>query len=181
MLFIDDQSRIDKEALRTYTAAQLSKCVGELERLVYGEENRQFWDGLHNLIGTMEDEKVRDGYRKVERQLLNWKWYLAGWLETSVASPERFEMFVQTKANELKSGDEKRYYFWAMQVSHDQLVALVTVVERLMEKIKVWVKQKPKVVMEDPICAGLVVFGLEDQVYLEAGNIHKKRRALSAR
>lgn len=178
MLFIDEQSRIDKEALRNFAFSELSRFEEKVEVLVFGQDNKQFWESLHNLIAVY-DGPEKMSYRKVEKQIENLKSYITGWKETSVSSEERFEFFVQTKASEIKSGDQMRDYFWALQIRHDQLVALVTVIGRLINQIEIWVKMKTSEVLDDPIYVGLGEYSLEDQVYLEAANIHKKRKKMT--
>src|SRR5690606_33816058 len=103
--------------------------------------------------------------------------YIESWIARSVDSNERFEFFIAAKAEEIKSGDQSRDYFWALQIRHDQLIAVVRVSSRLIEVLQKWITQSPDEVIDDELFHGLVETNLEEQIYLEAENIHKQRAA----
>src|SRR5690606_25371296 len=107
--------------------------------------------------------------------------YIQSWIDKSVDSPERFEFFVGSKAEEISTGDEKKDYFWAMQIRHDQLIAVTRVIGRLLEIIEKWVVLDPAAIYQEEVFQGLSEYSIEKQVYLEAENIHKSRQESLAR
>lgn len=175
MLFIDENSGIDKAALRQYTASELEKILTQVERLVYGTENQKFWDGLQAAIVLDYQGDKKESLLKVWSQLKNLNHFVRGWRETAVDSDERMEFFIQSKAVEIKSGDEKKDYFWALQIRHDQLIALVKVVSDLVGWFEKWVKMPPAEVVKDESFQSLTRQSVEDQVYKEAEAIHLQR------
>ena len=178
MLFSDEKSKIDREALREYVLKQLEDLFELSAQLIIDDKHKKFWDDLHNLIMVTSDEKEKQAYLNVLSQLRHLPDFIKQWKVTAVDSEARFDFFVISKAEEIKSGNEKHDYFWALQIRHDQLVALVRMVDELMKHIREWVELPAKVVIEDAIFQGLTDYSLEDQIYLEAENIHKKRESM---
>lgn len=179
MLFIDENSKIDKEALRQHVLKELNRLVGVLEKLIHGPENKKFWDGLHAYLATEYEGKDKDRCLGVERQIKGLISFIEGWVKTSVDSTERFEFFIQTKASEIRSGDEPKDYFWALQIRHDQLVALVKVLTDLTDVIKKWVQMKPAKVVADEEYAKLKEYEVEDRIFFEAEKINKNRKKMT--
>jgi hypothetical protein len=58
-------------------------------------------------------------------------------------------------------------------------VALVRVLDMLIDKMKQWVTLRPDKILEDPVFAGLTEYGVEDQVYMEAERVYKERQRVS--
>ena len=114
----------------------------------------------------------------MENQLTSLEQMIGVWIATALDSPERLEFFVLSKAEEIKSGDQQRDYFWALQIRHDQLVALVDVLRALAAHLHRYVKMDPTSVINDATFQGLTEYGIEKQIYLEAENIHKHREKI---
>lgn len=176
-MFVDSQSRVDREGLRTYIVGQLTQMKAEAEKVCV--DRAAFWNkalvsARAQLFGTEQTKAVT-----TIRQLSSLPQFIQTWSDTAVESPERFDFFVLAKAHELKSGDQQKDYFWALQIRHDQLVALVRVLDMLLDKMKLWVSLKPHQLFDDPVFAGLTEYGLEDQVYLEAEKVYKERQQLT--
>ena len=172
-MFIDTESTVDKEALREYVLQRLEKFEARASQLVAGGGN--FWEQLHNHIASQEEEQKTEAF-KVEAQIKELPAFISGWIQNSVETSERFEFFISTKAEEIQSGDQKHDYFWAMQIRHDQLIALLKVLETLLKHIKAWTLLEPEKVVEDSVFQGLKEYSIEDQIYLEAENIHRQRK-----
>lgn len=179
-MFVDENSNIDKEALRSHVLEALERIKNEANRLISAPSVYTFWTGLHDQIASLEDTTFQDQARVVETQLKTLPVFIAKWMEMSVDSAERLDFFIASKAEEIKSGDRVRDYFWALQIRHDQLIALVRVLDRLLSVLRDWVKAAPDKVLDDPVFAGLCEYSIEDQVYLEAETIHKLRKKIVA-
>lgn len=177
-MFIDENSAIDKEALRQYINNELLRVFKLAEMYVNGEDYQLFWQELHNKIGVLEDKKEKEKLVGVESQLKDLPEFIYKWIESSVESVERFDFFIATKAEDIGSGDQQHDYFWALQIRHDQLVALVKVLDTLMGHMKNWVKMSAGSVLSDGVFLGLTDYSVEDQIYLEAEKIHKQRENL---
>lgn len=173
-MFIGANNQVDREGLRLFVLGQLT-----LFRQIAQEtcvDKRAFWD-----ISEQQAKKTLFGKESemvglVIRQIIYLPNYIQMWIDTAVDTTERFDFFVLTKAHELKSGDQEHDYFWAMQIRHDQMVALVNVLDMLLKKIKVWVSDIPQNMFDDPVFLGLIAVNIEDQVYLEAEKVYKERQ-----
>lgn len=174
-MFIDQNSVIDREALRTYTLKELNQ-IRELVLQKFEPKNQSFWNKVHDAIVTtgLSDEDKKK-YLHLEEQIQHLPDYIQRWINTAVDTQERIEFFIASKADEIKSGDAPRDYFWALQVRHDQLVALVRVLSNLNKELDRWLTLEPQLVLDDPIFQGLLEYDVEKQIYLEAENIHKSR------
>lgn len=176
-LFIDSNSVVDKEGLRLFVLNQLTIMKLKAEELCV--ERADFWKRLRLVItDTLLESEQEKALRAVD-QLIGLPYYISTWIETAVDSAERFGFFVMTKAHELKSGEQDKDYFWALQIRHDQLVALVRVLEILLDTMKLWVSLRPEKVLDDPLFSGLTEFGLEEQVFLEAEKIYNERMKIA--
>jgi hypothetical protein len=181
MLFIDKNSNVDKEALRLYVLCKLQELRNEFGRLLKSGEHRPFWESLHNTILSETDKKSKEELLRVESQLTRLIDYVDTWVMTAVDSPERMEFFVQTKALEIRSGNSQGDYFWALQIRHDQLVAVVKMLELLASHISEWVEMNPGTVINTGVFLGMVKYTVEDQIYLEAEKIQRERQRLMTR
>ncbi len=175
MLFIDEKSGVDKEALREYVLGKLKDLLATTEGLLHDEKSSKFWDAAKNSLTEIEDENEKEEFESALEQVVEVDQFIKSWIQNSVESSERFEFFILTKAEEVSSGDQAKDYFWAMQIRHDQLVALVRVLEKLVEHMNEWLQIKPNELFNSPVFAGLCEYGLEDQVYLEAESIAKQK------
>lgn len=176
-MFVDAQSRVDREGLRNYVVAQLMELRQRIETL--NTDYRTFWDKAEVIAKKQLLEKEQEKVSSVFAQLRQLPEYIGMWMETAVDTPERFDFFVLAKAHELKSGDQQKDYFWAIQIRHDQLVALVKVLDLLVDKMKLWVSLRPDKILDDPVFAGLTEYGIEDQVYMEAERVCKERQRVT--
>lgn len=175
-MFIDENSQVDREALRLHILKQLEELKTQAVWFETDDSHKAFWSGLHDVISVKElSENDRNEYRSLENQLHNLPKYIDAWIKKTVDTNERLEFFIASKAEEIKSGDAQHDYFWALQIRHDQLIAIVRVISRLLDVISKWVQLEPRDVIEDPLFQGLVETNLEEQIYLEAENIHKQR------
>jgi len=175
-MFIDENSKIDREALREHTLQELTRLKEVSGQLTRDSKNEAFWKSIQDTVAVLElDENTRNNYKNLLQEFQNLNKYIDKWITTTVDNPNRFEFFIASKAEEISSGDEEKDYFWALQIRHDQLIAVIRVISRLLEIITTWVSQDPKTVLDDPLFQGLIDTSLEEQIYLEAENIHKQR------
>jgi len=176
-LFIDTHSQVDREALREYALKKLTLLSQQGHLLLNSSEYQSFWQTLHRHIVTLpEDEK--NPLLKIEAQLLNLPHFIEGWIHMAVDSEERFSFFIKSKAEGIKSGDEKKDYFWALQIRHDQIIGLLRVLETLLHIIDTWVHQSSEKVINDGVFLGLEVHTIEEQIYLEAEKVKTEREKL---
>lgn len=176
-MFIDSQSKVDREGLRTFVGSELTRMKQVSTKLT--QEKSGYWQKVKTAIKLKLSPHEQPLASDVIDQLIGLPQYIEMWIKTSVESPERFEFFVLAKANELKSGDEPHDYYWALQIRHDQLVALVRVLEILLDKMAIWVSQRPDQLFDDPVFSGLTEYGLEEQVYLEAEKVYQERQQIT--
>ncbi len=174
-MFIDANSRVDKEGLRQFTLDRLV-ALKEMAVIVC-VDRKDFWERAETVAPQILLHESNQALAAI-KQLVRLPGYIQAWIETAVDSPERFEFFVLSKAHELKTGDQQRDYYWAMQIRHDQLVALIRVLELLLDKMKLWTSIRPGQLFDDPVFAGLTECGVEDQVYLEAEKVYQERQRL---
>lgn len=175
-MFIDNNSEIDREAMRLGVLKELTQLKDRFSHLIFDEGNQSFWKTLHDCIATqLEDQLEKDKALNLETQLRNLPQYVDQWIQTSVDTTERLEFFISAKAEEIKSGDQQKDYFWAMQIRHDQLVAVVRVLSKLYNELNQWINLQPSMVVDEPVFQGLLDYSIEDQIYLEAENIQKTR------
>ena len=178
MLFIDHNSTIDKEALVQYVKNELLNCQHVIDQLLIDNSYSTFWEGLHNAIVNISNTQDKQNWMRVEKQIKGLHNFINIWLSSSVESLERFEFFIQAKAAEINSGDNLKDYFLALQMRHDQLVALVSVLNTLSKHMDHWVVMKPENVLNDPVFMGIAQYSIEDQIYLEAKKIYQARQKL---
>lgn len=175
-MFIDKNSEIDREAMRVYVLKELGQIKEQLGHLLLDVEHETFWKNIHDCIVTqITDPQEKEKALKLETQIHNLPQYINQWIQTAVDSPERLEFFVSAKAEEIKSGDQNKDYFWALQIRHDQLIAIVRVLSRLLNELNQWLQLSPSQVIQEPIFQGLLDYSIEDQIYLEAENIQTQR------
>ena len=172
-LFISSTSSVDKESLQQYVLSQLTKLKGRVDVVIEGDEYKQYWGEVESLVAG--NLKARGAVQQVKRL----SEYIKIWIKTSVDSNKRFEFFILTKAQEIDSGDQKKDYYWAMQIRHDQMVALVRVITNVVSQIEVLVDRPSKELIKDPLIKGIIEHSIEDQVYLEAEKVHSEREKLS--
>jgi len=175
-LFIDANYQVDREGLRQYVLAEMVEYRKTAETLCVGRE--AFWDKLIQTTKQKVAMADKDKALLVIDQLRHLPQFIDTWISTALDTVERFDFFVLTKAHELNSTDQKNDYYWALQIRHDKLVALVTVVSMLLDKMKIWVSLRPVEILDDPVFAGLTVYDVEKQIYLEAERIYKDRQQL---
>jgi hypothetical protein len=176
--FIQNYHSIDREAMRLYILQTLTELRSKAETVIFAPEHQPFWDSLHNAIGATQNEPQQQKLRRVEEQLRGIIHFIDEWKHTAVDTSERLDLFVRIKAAELLTGDQDKDYYWAMRIRHDQLVALCRVLTLLLDQIASWVTQAPLAVLEDAVFLGLTQYSLEQQVYLEAQQVHKERQRL---
>lgn len=174
MLFVDEKSNVDKEALRSFVLVELKKMQAEIDGIL-GGENKKKWKKIQDEIVRENKGGKWDEIKEVLADLEGMSGFVTEWIETAVESPERFEFFILSKAEEIAGGDQAHDYYWALQIRHDQLVALVQVLEALIPKMKELLEMKPREVASDPVFKGLMKYSVEDQVYLEAKKIQEER------
>lgn len=175
-MFIDHNSDIDKEALRQFVLKELGQLKLAYSETILGQSQTVFWNNLHDAIVTkIGNNQELDKALVLEGQIHNLPAYIDQWIQTAVDSTERFDFFISAKAEEIKSGDTMHDYFWALQIRHDQLTALVRVLSRLYNEITQWLLLEPSAVIDSPIFQGLLDYSIEAQIYLEAENIQRLR------
>lgn len=175
-MFVDAQSKVDREGLRNHVLSRLQSFHQRADHLCVDKAN--YWSSVE--LAAKKYLPVKDQQKVIQlvKQIKSLPGYIDGWINLSVDTDERFEFFILTKAHELNSGDQAKDYFWALQIRHDQLVALVRVLDILLDKLKLWTELRPEAVFDDPVFAGLTDYGLEDQVYIEAEKVYKERTQL---
>ena len=176
-LFVTKQGEIDTSALVAYCESHLVALENEAQRYINGERHKAFWGQLQAMIFEKSGEEKQELLR-IERQLVHLPEVISQWHHLAVDSMERFNFFVAIKAKEIASGDEKRDYYWALQIRHDQLVALIEVMELLLGHIRRWVEMDASQVIGDGVFLGLETRSVEEQIYLEAERIHTLRASL---
>jgi hypothetical protein len=62
-----------------------------------------------------------------------------------------------------------------LAIRHDQLIALIRVLNKLIGHMNRWVLMKPDKVMDDGVFWGLSEYPVEKQIYLEAEKVHQER------
>ena len=177
-MFVDNKSKVDREALREYCLKKLTQLDNQAKFMLENDKNKDFWTEIHETIGRDKENTHKNELLEVLVQIAHLPEFIESWIHMAVDSNERFDFFVRAKAEEIASGDEKRDYFWAMQIRHDQLVALLRVLELLIKHIERWVKTTVGEVLEDPIFLGLTEHNVEEQIYLEAELVKKEREKL---
>lgn len=176
-LFIDANYRVDREGLRQYVLAEMSGYRKLAETVCVGQD--VFWDKLTQTVRERVTDADKDKALLAVDQLRHLPQFIDTWISTALDTTERFDFFVLTKAHELNSSDQTNDYYWALQIRHDQLVALVTVVSMLLDKMKIWKSLRPVEVLDDPVFAGLTVYDVEKQIYLEAERIYQERQKIT--
>ncbi len=176
--FIQNYHSIDRESMRLYILNTLNELRSKAETIIFAPEHQPFWDALHNAIGATTNEKQKQDLRRVEEELRGITHFIDEWMHTAVDTSERLDLFVRVKAAELLTGDQDKDYYWAMRIRHDQLVALCRVLTLLLDQVSTWVHQQATQVLEDAVFLGLTQYSLEQQVYLEAQQVHKERQRL---
>lgn len=176
-MFVDENSSVDREALRNYINTQLSELKVHAQELITDSTKISFWNKLRDNVITLNEasESEKEAYTLLINQICNLPKYIDKWRVTSVDTTERLEFFVASKAEEINSGDQEHDYFWALQIRHDQLISVVRVISRLLETIEKWVTQQPIYVLDDPVFQGLLEYDIEEQIFLEAKFIHEQR------
>lgn len=174
MIFVNKNSAIDKESLRTYALNKLSNNRDMMQALMA----KPIWEKLHNAVGSEENKIQLAKYRKSQAQLLGLCGFIDSYIKAALDSSERFELFVQVKAIELKSKNQRNDYFWALQIRHDQVVASVEVVEKIVKLVNSWSKMSVDEILKDKEYINLAHTSIEDQVYLEAERVYKERNKI---
>lgn len=169
--------KIQSEEVRHNTLTKL-KAINEQLAYLWQGPYRQFWIQLHHYLLHWEDPLERQNLLDVEAQLVTLPVFIETWIKTAVETPQTWEFFILTKAQEINSGDRDRDYFWALAIRRDQMVGLVRVLETLTTDIKVWVTKQPKDLVEDSVFLGLTEKNIEKQVYLEAEKVHRELESL---
>jgi len=177
-MFVDENSDIDREALRLYILNELNRIKKLTQLYLTDDRYHSFWEAIHNYINQISEETKKQNLVQVESQLHNLPDFIDKWIHTAVDTDQRFEFFILAKAEDIKSGDQPHDYFWALQIRHDQLVGLIRVLNKLMEHIKRWTTLPADQVISDGVFLGMTVYSIETQIYLEAENIHKNRDKL---
>lgn len=171
MIFIDENNSLDKESLRRFALESL----GENRDVIRKSLENPLWEQLHNAVGADENNNMFSSIREVESQLKSLPGFIDTYIQTALDSSERFELFVLVKAAELKSQDQNNDYFWALQIRHDQILALVNVIEKIKELLISWSKMEISKILKDKEFIKLADLSIEDQVYLEAEKVYKER------
>ena len=174
MIFVDKNSAIDKKSLRTYALNKLKNNRDMMQVLMA----KPIWEKLHNVVGSEKNKIQLTKYRKSQSQLLGLCGFIDSYIKTALDSLERFELFVQVKAIELKSKDQQHDYFWALQIRHDQVVAVVEVVEKIVGLASSWSGMSVDKILKDEEYIKLTHTSIEDQVYLEAERVYKERNKI---
>ena len=104
-MFIDENSDIDREALRTHVLSQLTELKQKAHHLTQESTTITFWNKVHDTISTSQMQE-KELYLGVVDEIKDLPKYIQSWISRSVDSPERFEFFVGSKAEEFASGYE---------------------------------------------------------------------------
>lgn len=174
MIFVNKNSAIDKESLRTYALNKLLNDRDMMQVLIA----KPIWEKLHNVVGSEKNKIQLEKYRRSQSQLLGLCGFIDAYIKTSLDSMERFELFVQIKALELISKDQQNDYFWALQIRHDQVVAVVEVIEKIVRLTNSWSSMSVDEILQDKEYVKLSYTSVEDQVYLEAERVYKERNKI---
>jgi hypothetical protein len=173
-LFVDEFGMIESQRLQSECKSRL-KTINEKIRYILEGPKAEFWEKLHARIIKIDNVDEKQAYLKIEAQLRTLPTFIDTWGQTSVETPERWECFVMMKAQEIKSGDKNHDYFWALAIRHDQMVALIRILDTLETELEGWLKMDILSVMENEKFWGLAEYPIEKQIYLEAEQVHKER------
>lgn len=173
--FVFEDHQIDKEALRRYIFDELSSLNDYFHSVLHDTTSSFFWNQIRSYIATEIPKKEQKPYYLTLNQIENVHQFIEGWITSAVESPERMDFFVLSKASELKTGDMNRDYFWALQIRHDQLVALVKVLRSLKIHMDKWIKLSPQDFVANPVYLGMIDYPIEEQVYIEAEKVYRER------
>lgn len=165
--FVDKYGAIDKEGLRLY-GLEAMRHYKEILDVLTTHESASFWKELHNTIGMTEEQEKKDVFRKSEAQVIGLRQFIESYIQNALDSPERFEMFVQTKAADLGGSDDMHDYYWALQIRLDQVMAVIAVLGDILIQMQVWVKNSPEKLLNDPYFLELSKTSIEDRIYFAA-------------
>ncbi|MFC1653979.1 hypothetical protein ACFL1M_03995 [Patescibacteria group bacterium] len=175
MIFINEKNIVQKESLRVYVLGQLEKNKNLLSSLL----DNSFWQDLHNSIGSLDEGGLKERSRKAESQAISLPSFIESYVKTALDSPERFDLFVKIKASELEGDDQEYNYFWALQIRHDQVLALVRAIEDVVGVVLELVKKSPNEALNNNDFLSLAESSIEDRVYVEAEKVYKERNKSS--
>lgn len=179
-LYITDSNHVNKEGLRVHVIERLNALEQEASFLLHDPRYHTFWNRLHDVIVTQESKESHADLLGVESQLRHVPQFIEAWKQMAVETPERFEFFVRSKAQEIASGDTDHDYYWALYIRHDQLLGLVGVLEQLLEYMRSWVEKPTETVIQDGVFLGIGEKSIEEQIFLEAEKVKDAREAVSS-
>lgn len=175
--YLGKNQQVHKNQLRSDVKKELIELRTKVDYLLTAETYHTFWEQLHMRIIGLEDEKEKGAVLAVENQLMGLPLFIDTWIRNAVESRERFEFFIKVKAEEIDSGDDKKNYYWALIIRHDQMVGLVLVLQKLIGHVQRFCLMDVAEVLDDPVFLGMMDYSIEDQVYLEAERVHNEREA----
>jgi hypothetical protein len=178
-VYYNEEGAIDATALRTQTKAALIKLLQTVSFIKSSERFEAFWKNMHLTVHE-EPYKKNVVYAKTELTLLRLDQFIETWIQSAVESKERFDFFVQAKASEIDGSDPDENYYKALGIRHDQLLALVRVLQVLVTLMQTWATIPIDNVLESPEFQGLLETPLETQIFLEAEAIANQRLKQSA-
>jgi hypothetical protein len=176
--YIDPAGHIDVPGLQQEINLKLQHLKDAFEEVLQSRGGRMLMVELKNVAGLATDLEERQQAVTLIHQLEDLPTYIAHWRQMSVDSEPRFDFFVKTKAEELRSGSETGDFLEALNCRYDQLVGLIRVLTALLMHLKRFTTMPIETILEDPVFAGLIEHDLEAQVYLEAEKVYIERLAL---
>jgi hypothetical protein len=96
-------------------------------------------------------------------------------MHTALDSSERFDLFIQIKSSELEGNDATHNYFWALQIRHDQILAVLAVIKEILLQLQTFIQLPIKALISEEDFLSLGMISIEDRVYLMAEKIYKER------
>lgn len=133
-MFIDDESRVDKEALRVYVLQHLEAAHERVQYLKHNPSIQTRWHELRDLVYS--EHEHNEAYKQGIELIEHLDEQLHVWIHDHLDAPERFEFSVQTKALELNSGDQDYDYYMALMIRHDQFLSVVLVFEEIIKIVE---------------------------------------------
>lgn len=172
--FLKSDGTVDTDALIKETRRVLTQIKQEVEMVLNSDKGQRWLNELTNTLAFNASDN-KEALVTVKNQICELPEFCQQWIDLAVANNETFVFFVRTKAQEIYSSDTQKDYYLALYIRHDQLVALIRVLTKLVKELKRWLELPASKVIFDPVFVGLVDYALEKQIYLEAEAIYKAR------
>ncbi len=121
-LFIKNR-KVEKEKLYHFVSKRFFDIQHRNYKYFSMDKNVNFFKSLKDQAVINNDKMLKHTVVNILKLPIT----LDDWISESTSSQERFEFFIISKAAELSSGDQKKDYYNALLIRHDQLLSAVYV------------------------------------------------------